>query len=177
MRGKEDCRAHKTELAGITPAYAGKSLLPLLWHDRFWDHPRVCGEKIARATPPFRHTGSPPRMRGKVDCRAHKTVLAGITPAYAGKRTGSRTTRRWRKDHPRVCGEKNQFNVSKCPTRGSPPRMRGKVPDGHFPGQIIRITPAYAGKSPSKPYRWLQSRDHPRVCGEKKKSRKSMGKF
>ena len=50
------------------------------------DHPRVCGEKQKGTEEQCKHTGSPPRMRGK---GKHRNVLDrrhGITPAYAGKR-------------------------------------------------------------------------------------------
>ena len=45
--------------------------------------------------------------------------------------------------------------------------MRGKVTLSlpHL-GQF-RITPAYAGKSPNRHYRWCEIGDHPRLCGEK----------
>ena len=48
-----------------------------------------------------------------------------------------------------------------------PPRMRGKAALAGVLMRIVRITPAYAGKSPARPgprpWRW----DHPRICGEK----------
>ena len=70
----------------ITPAWAGKRLLPS-WRDtREWDHPRVGGEKLAQESCARFRQGSPPRGRGK----AGSTVSAGlpnrITPAWAGKR-------------------------------------------------------------------------------------------
>ena len=47
MRGKAHGLPSLLGDVGITPAYAGKSanldFLPLLR----WDHPRVCGEKLA----------------------------------------------------------------------------------------------------------------------------------
>ena len=46
MRGKVYCDDLVSGIEGITPAYAGKSALHLLKVQGFWDHPRVCGEKI-----------------------------------------------------------------------------------------------------------------------------------
>ena len=45
--------------------------------------------------------------------------------------------------------------------------MRGKVANYTVRWQLLRITPAYAGKSgaPCTLYRWIE--DHPRLCGEK----------
>ena len=53
---------------GITPAYAGKSdgWKPARSEDE--DHPRVCGEKAVLLRCVLKFPGSPPRMRGKVDC-------------------------------------------------------------------------------------------------------------
>ena len=106
-------------------------------------------------------------MRGK-DSLADFPAWAGqITPAHAGKRRRSPSTpRRW-KDHPRVCGEKSAKLVFPQKTAGSPPRMRGKDRLSTKVVAVIRITPAYAGKSSASCASWGPERDHPRVCGEK----------
>ena len=52
--------------------------------------------------------------------------------------------------------------------RGSPPPMRGKVPDGDKPSTSARITPAHAGKSDMPLRRPVASQDHPRPCGKKR---------
>lgn len=48
---------------------------------------------------------------------------------------------------PRICGEKAELIEHICDYWGSPPRMRGKVSDKHRTAMLVRITPAYAGKS------------------------------
>ena len=65
-------------------------------------------------------------MRGKVGALAPEEPRPGITPAYAGKRSGPSC--RWSsgRDHPRVCGEKKDAELVR----------RGET----------GITPAYAGK-------------------------------
>ena len=136
------------------------------------DHPRVCGEKKENPDEWNEVQGSPPRMRGKeFNCTRDKEV-AGITPAYAGKSTRPTPSRSRRRDHPRVCGEKDFQGVVRVFRQGSPPRMRGK-------GRVLPvffsrtgITPAYAGKRPKSVVSAGRSRDHPRVCGEKKEKRK-----
>ena len=45
--------------------------------------------------------------------------------------------------------------------------MRGKVQSGDLRVLRVGITPAYAGKRFAKTIRVPQSRDHPRLCGEK----------
>ena len=91
-----------------------------------------------------------------------------ITPAYAGKRQFCPPAGRTDKDHPRMCGEKMMKAGSNCAMLGSPPHMRGKGQSNqdyaHQPG----ITPAYAGKRPIQSGLRSPTRDHPRVCGEKR---------
>ena len=48
MRGKGVKQSNSRIRMGITPAYAGKSILPHLFDCAGWDHPRVCGEKTKK---------------------------------------------------------------------------------------------------------------------------------
>ena len=50
---------------GITPAYAGKSVLTSARRRFAWDHPRLCGEKDYATSVIWVKRGSPPPMRGK----------------------------------------------------------------------------------------------------------------
>ena len=68
-----------------------------------------------------------------------------------------------------MCGEKSIVAPSSGPCTGSPPRMRGKVLYRSGPDAGGRITPAYAGKSYTRTCYAYNVRDHPRVCGEKRK--------
>ena len=111
------------------------------------DHPRVCGEKPERKAPRRPRLGSPPRMRGKETDSRRQCCSAGITPAYAGKRTLFCLAGRRNRDHPRVCGEKSGSCFFLSIVLGSPPRMRGKGFCDRNNTAEIRITPAYAGKS------------------------------
>ena len=70
-------------------------------------------------------------------------------------------------DHPRAGGEKYiVYAVRRCGT-GSPPRRRGKEVADEGIGGIIRITPAWAGKSRPAAFRRWPEWDHPRTSGEK----------
>ena len=146
MRGKVYGSTHKSRKAGITPAYAGKSCICLARSLPTWDHPRVCGEKMSNFSCCSFIMGSPPRMRGKVAGKMHNSQLNRITPAYAGKSLCTRQTAGRRRDHPRVCGEKQASRQSSAHQPGSPPRMRGKGPVVGVIFTEHRITPAYAGK-------------------------------
>ena len=86
-------------------------------------------------------------MRGKEKYLAGDDRNLGITPAYAGKRHFGH----------------GQTTASS----GSPPPMRGKVRQIRHLLFQIRITPAYAGKSPRCRFCFLSLEDHHRLCGEK----------
>ena len=85
MRGKARKCSKKKLISGITPAYAGKSLITAGSHTFEGDHPRVCGEKRKQKASTSKQKGSPPRMRGKESNARRKRPAHGITPAYAGK--------------------------------------------------------------------------------------------
>ena len=169
MRGKGRTSIIPHPQGGITPAYAGKSGTGSGPAPGPKDHPRVCGEKLQSKSLPTTLVGSPPRMRGKAPSGRRIRRYAGITPAYAGKRNTRTTGTACRRDHPRVCGEKNApMKLMTC-ARGSPPRMRGKGPQRIAAADRARITPAYAGKRLRAVTICCAIQDHPRVCGEKHK--------
>ena len=106
-------------------------------------------------------------MRGKVCQMFTKFHIVGITPAYAGKRLQMLVTLLPARDHPRLCGEKNERKPLQNMQEGSPPPMRGKELCLKSLKTDGRITPAYAGKRLSSFYAWCTGGDHPRLCGEK----------
>ena len=149
MRGKASSPSRWILGTRITPAYAGKSFNLYALTTAFWDHPRVCGEKLRCCMRWQIRRGSPPRMRGKDAKVLIMLPLRGITPAYAGKRPCTRYSQKGTRDHPRVCGEKSTGHVKPFGRTGSPPRMRGKVKKPFTINALPRITPAYAGKRKS----------------------------
>ena len=152
MRGKEAAPRLPCGAARITPAYAGKSLSETSIRPRLEDHPRVCGEKRRNGLQRTNPSGSPPRMRGKGRRWPESVAANGITPAYAGKS---------------LCG------LCLCRSRlGSPPRMRGKERLAKNQRSVHGITPAYAGKRKVCDGSRHETRDHPRVCGEKAQRQK-----
>ena len=50
MRGKGSVLACRDQVLGITPAYAGKSIIETIIGAIKEDHPRTCGEKIRSFT-------------------------------------------------------------------------------------------------------------------------------
>ena len=146
MRGKEAHELAQYATEGITPAYAGKSCGHQCRQYMPQDHPRVCGEKHGAPVSLMCSLGSPPRMRGKATFSGRHRLAVGITPAYAGKSERTDWTTTYRKDHPRVCGEKQNHVIVWSCCLGSPPRMRGKENSSGSPPGLLGITPAYAGK-------------------------------
>ena len=147
VRGKAANGSSWGNQMGITPACAGKSLRSHLRETVHRDHPRVCGEKVAALCVEPLVQGSPPRVRGKDTVTSHDREAVGITPACAGKRYGHESRPGSRGDHPRVCGEKLHKSRTSSPSRGSPPRVRGKDPLQQHGRAYSGITPACAGKS------------------------------
>ena len=86
MRGKVVVAVFLLYSAGITPAYAGKSIRNFQIAVLIRDHPRLCGEKVHSRPCPGSARGSPPPMRGKDPAEHRHGRKGGITPAYAGKR-------------------------------------------------------------------------------------------
>ena len=107
-------------------------------------------------------------MRGKGPQPPYSGLCTRITPTYAGKRTWPGPLALAGRDHPRVCGEKQNRAPRGRAGLGSPPRMRGKADSARLISRQTGITPAYAGKSRALPAHNGLPRDHPRVCGEKR---------
>ena len=106
MRGKANWRRMFAGEQGITPAYAGKSDVPVFVRGHVWDHPRVCGEKSFHSLDESALPGSPPRVRGKASFFGIFCPGVRITPACAGKSLTQSLLLYFTQDHPRVCGEK-----------------------------------------------------------------------
>ena len=167
VRGKVVLLSRFSAFWRITPACAGKSFPRRARHGCRWDHPRVCGEKDTLQPGAHVFVGSPPRVRGKAPRPPCPPSLPGITPACAGKSDWFLGLPPGRPDHPRVCGEKLDRRLQNHPSQGSPPRVRGKAGPTAPKSSLSGITPACAGKSIVLNLVQVNSRDHPRVCGEK----------
>ena len=108
-------------------------------------------------------------MRGKAILAVKSAAAGRITPAYAGKSPRKLFHRFQVWDHPRLCGEKVEMVCMLYNFQGSPPPMRGKDLVQNQSNHIIRITPAYAGKSCINRILQAGRWDHPRLCGEKQR--------
>ena len=91
VRGKQPYLQESGATKGITPARAGKTALRRNSAGMSEDHPRACGENTSRMEKRIRASGSPPRVRGKLERAGGGGQLARITPARAGKTTFRRS--------------------------------------------------------------------------------------
>ena len=64
LRGALIQRSLNSEPAGITPAPAGSTSRCTMAAEGAEDHPRACGEHLAKYLTRYAPTGSPPRLRG-----------------------------------------------------------------------------------------------------------------
>ena len=113
VRGKDAVCTVGDAGCRITPACAGKSRRRCRSSRRRRDHPRVCGEKKLLLSPSRYFKGSPPRVRGKANAETFPIYCPGITPACAGKRFGFALGDPQAGDHPRVCGEKSRYFITR----------------------------------------------------------------
>ena len=145
-RGRHHSCQHWPLRGGITPAWAGKAMPAVVVGYMSWDHPRVGGEGIGGVWTHCLPAGSPPRGRGRLgQVLLYECVLV---------------------DHPRVGGEGYSPLRLMSSGLGSPPRGRGRRQRASHAVQGRGITPAWAGKAPSKRASRSCPRDHPRVGGE-----------
>ena len=126
MRGKPGTAAPRKSGGRITPAHAGKTKNRCFKIFSAGDHPRACGENLSTVLKAKQTSGSPPRMRGKLQKRTKRGKNCGITPAHAGKTVHLDSIKDDAADHPRACGENQMLITAATVSTGSPPRMRGK---------------------------------------------------
>ncbi len=105
-------------------------------------------------------------MRGRALRRRRHRPWHRFTPAHAGKGVRGHGVDGRPAVHPRACGEGVVSLSTALGTFGSPPRMRGRVGRRARRLDVVRFTPAHAGKGSNI---WFIGRPvsvHPRACGE-----------
>ena len=149
------------------PAFAGNARDRIVPGRGVSVHPRVCGERRARAPVTPSMFGSSPRLRGTRDLVNAQGKHVRFIPAFAGNALRKRSPRPAGTVHPRVCGERFQASTASATVAGSSPRLRGT----HLPPWAwalgCRFIPAFAGNA-QPPGACPGARTvHPRVCGER----------
>ena len=153
-------------VAGLIPAWAGKTRLGTLTTSRSRAHPRVGGENSRASVGTLLGTGSSPRGRGKPHGARLAPGVSGLIPAWAGKTCKSNPYVLGVRAHPRVGGENLEGVVYVRQTLGSSPRGRGKRAGGWTVGCGQGLIPAWAGKTRRRRTRRRRISAHPRVGGE-----------
>ena len=150
----------------LIPACAGKTPSSSSGPTSGTAHPRVCGENPTSDGASLTQAGSSPRVRGKLERCGARRGMWRLIPACAGKTGGVRAVGRGCGAHPRVCGENSCCPASSLLTRGSSPRVRGKLVERLYREGQPRLIPACAGKTPRSTTTSCPAAAHPRVCGE-----------
>ena len=148
MRGKRLSVLAHTSTYRLIPAHAGKTCVGCCLGNRFWAHPRACGENYVDEATLLPEPGSSPRMRGKPPGRAQPCLGPRLIPAHAGKTRLPALPMNDQRAHPRACGENPFTALARSPGCGSSPRMRGKQRDFWTRNTLTGLIPAHAGKTP-----------------------------
>ena len=165
-RGKRPRSVRPGASAGLIPAWAGKTRSAPTSSAPTTAHPRVGGENPGSSGTPRHWSGSSPRGRGKLHVAAVVGLRVRLIPAWAGKTPSLPSSALPTRAHPRVGGENPTSPRHALMARGSSPRGRGKR-HRHVCRRIQnRLIPAWAGKTNSRPRRYLRCAAHPRVGGE-----------
>ena len=170
----------------LTPARAGRTRQALVVATGTRAHPRSCGADFLSRVVTGGHGGSPPLVRGG---RLDPGLLIGphrLTPARAGRTGTVRATvprsaahprscgadfvskllrLLLRQAHPRSCGADQTMIHSGPLAEGSPPLVRGGQWRPPVSRGRSRLTPARAGRTPSRHAGSRPPPAHPRSCG------------
>ena len=147
MRGTLYEPESSSHINGIIPAHAGNTGLLHYLSFPIGDHPRACGEHRYSCSLVLSAKGSSPRMRGTPHGAHGERLQLGIIPAHAGNTCSRVADWRWKRNHPRACGEHTEYEILAILLRGSSPRMRGTPHQQLAVRYRVRIIPAHAGNT------------------------------
>ena len=166
VRGKQCVVRRVSGLGGLIPARAGKTPQAPELSGSGAAHPRACGENFGWDEQEWAGQGSSPRVRGKRGVGVRGADAAGLIPARAGKTRCSPRAAAAAWAHPRACGENSWPCSWPGRSRGSSPRVRGKLRRCACGTWAPRLIPARAGKTPWRASTRRRGWAHPRACGE-----------
>ena len=165
-RGKRSRRRHRRQLHRLIPAWAGKTATRRRPRSSRTAHPRVGGENSRSSRMFVLWSGSSPRGRGKHPHDRRLRREPGLIPAWAGKTARLTFSPSGAWAHPRVGGENSRSSRARISPGGSSPRGRGKLAVGARRRPMLRLIPAWAGKTQSPQNSAYPRTAHPRVGGE-----------
>ena len=126
----------------------------------------MCGEHCDVGLMFLHPSGSSPHVRGTPRKRSQDDRRKGIIPACAGNTRWPAGCRGSAGDHPRMCGEHCGGHVALRRGEGSSPHVRGTPGAKNDIRPHRGIIPACAGNTRTIICFVLNTRDHPRMCGE-----------
>ena len=165
-RGKLQSECADGCLAGLIPAWAGKTRRGGEHPRHGGAHPRVGGENAVLGATGTGADGSSPRGRGKHRLHHVEPLPEGLIPAWAGKTRPRASSQACSGAHPRVGGENAGFGRVSPWSSGSSPRGRGKRDRLTDRTAHEGLIPAWAGKTHSRRCGPDRRPAHPRVGGE-----------
>ena len=130
----------------------------------------MCGEHLPSFLLPSFIAGSSPRVRGTPGGALVDLRMTGIIPACAGNTAWPWLRWLMFRDHPRVCGEHDSAVWFDNWPQGSSPRVRGTRMAMREWLDLYGIIPACAGNTYIGGESTECPRDHPRVCGNTKRT-------
>ena len=125
LRGTLILNSRTSTFRRIIPALAGNTPCLTTLGSSPEDHPRACGEHLARLVSVVADWGSSPRLRGTRGESPFAVCSLGIIPALAGNTVPLRAPPLGEGDHPRACGEHSPITMVRSRKWGSSPRLRG----------------------------------------------------
>ncbi len=155
---------------GLIPAYAGRTIL-LVW--MFADdeaHPRLRGADHASSHFQLSPVGSSPLTRGGLLWDKKFDNGDGLIPAYAGRTRNLKTPYSISWAHPRLRGADSNWRRAMVARGGSSPLTRGGRVLRLLLGLVIRLIPAYAGRTQKGQGGYPTCGAHPRLRGADRKS-------
>ena len=165
-RGRLYRASDGASLHGNTPAGAGKTAVHGLRSAFAWKHPRRRGEDTAGSFAASRYWETPPQARGRRRLLDLRPLLAGNTPAGAGKTKGLAHRGSSDQKHPRRRGEDASLTQVLHLNSETPPQARGRRQDPQRSARLGGNTPAGAGKTARGGFSRARARKHPRRRGE-----------
>ena len=127
VRGRGIPSFHFLTRNGITPARAGKRHERVSGLGMLRNYPRSCGEESPAMGRMWCRRELPPLVRGRDLAGKTNDLIAGITPARAGKSISKAGSGRARRNYPRSCGEEALAVVLEQIAQELPPLVRGRV--------------------------------------------------
>ncbi len=137
-------------------------------------HPHACGENAPGAGTIVGGKAPPPRVWGKLGCTGAVGSKNSSTPTRVGKtpcviRGAADTV-----VHPHACGENICYLPNCSPLSSPPPRVWGKLVEGHVTHTGTQSTPTRVGKTSAFGQKRNGSPVHPHACGENVKGERGM---